>query len=368
MGTLILQDGTVIKGQSFGALGGYEGEVVFNTCATGYQEVLCDPAYAKQIVVFAYPEIGNYGVNDFDFESDNPHLVGLVVKNYSKQESHYKSRETLASYLKKRNIIALEGVDTRSLIKKITQMGTMSGFITSNDVDSEFIREKLLEIQKFRIKEDVILNIGPKNRYIYNPQGKINVAFIDYGAKRSTLAALAKRDCKLTIYPATVEAKEILENDFDALFLSSGPGNPNDFMFQIAQIKQMIGKIPMFGISLGCQLLALASGSGVSKMKYGHRGSSHPVINLENNKVMMTSQNHGYVIDEEKTTKFMRITHKSLNDNTIEGFEITSLCVYGVQFNPEGAPGSTDGQIILDEWINIAQKDIDRINEVKNER
>ncbi|MBQ8634908.1 glutamine-hydrolyzing carbamoyl-phosphate synthase small subunit [bacterium] len=368
MGTLILQDGSVFRGNSFGALGGYEGEVVFNSSSTGYQEIISDPAYAKQIIVMSYPEIGNYGINDFDFESDNPALVGLIVKNYSQQESHYKSRDSLANYLKMKNIIALENVDTRSIVKKLTQVGTMTGFITSNDVDSEYIKDKICEIQKFSIKEDAVLDVSPKNRYIFNPQGKINVAFIDYGAKKSTLTALAKRNCKVTVYPATVDAREILENDYDALFLSSGPADPNTLTYQITQIKLMMGKLPIFGIALGCELLAIASGAIVSKMKSGHRGSSCPVLNLENNKVFMTAQNHGWVIDSEKITKFMRITHKNLNDDTIEGFEITSLSVYAVQFNPEGAPGSKDGEIIFDEWVNIAQKDINRINEVKNER
>lgn len=368
MGTLILQDGTVYRGNSFGALGGYEGEVVFNAASCGYQEIISDPAYAKQIIVMSYPEIGNCGINDFDFESDNPALVGLVVKNCAKQESHYKSRESLANYLKTKNIIALEDVDTRSIVKKLTQIGTMNGFITSNDVDSEFIKEKVQEIQTFEIREDAVLQVSSKNRYVFNPQGKINLAFIDYGAKKSVLTELAKRNCKITIYPCRVEAKEILENDYDALFLSGGPANPNTLTYQIMQIKQLMGKIPIFGIGLGAQLLALASGACVCKFKSGHRGTSCPVINLENNKVMMTSQNHGWVIDEENITKFMRITHRNLNDNTIEGFEIASLSVYAVQFNPEGAPGSHDAVIIFDEWINIAQKDIDRINEVKNER
>ncbi len=368
MGTLILQDGTVYRGNSFGALGGYEGEVVFNSSSTGYQEIISDPAYAKQIVVMTYPEIGNYGINDFDFESDNPALVGFIVKSYSKQESHYKTRETLSNFLKMKNVIALENIDTRSLVKKLTKVGTMNGFITSNDVDSEFIREKVQEIQAFRIKEEAVLNVSPKNRYVFNPQGRINLAFIDYGAKKSTLTALAKRDCRVTIYPATIDAKEIIDNNFDALFLSSGPADPNYLTYQITQIKHLMGKLPIFGVALGCELLALASGATVSKMKYGHRGSSCPVINLENNKVIMTSQNHGWAIDDENVTKFMRVTHRNLNDNTIEGFEATSLSVYGIQFNPEGAPGSKDGLVIYDEWINIAQKDIDRINEVKNER
>ena len=368
MGTLILQDGTVIKGESFGSIGGYEGEVVFNSASCGYQEILSDPAYAKQIVVMAYPEIGNCGINDFDFESDNPALIGIVCKNYSKQESHYKSRDTLSNYLKMKNIIALSDVDTRSLVKKLSECGSMNGFITSNDVGNEFIKEKLAELHGFRIKEEVLSEVSPKTRYVFNPQGKINVAFIDYGAKRSILTALAKRNCRVTVYPASVEAKEILQNDFDALMLSSGPGNPNNYTYQVAQLKQLMGKLPIFGISLGCELLALASGASVKKMPHGHRGGSYPVINTENNKVMMTSQNHGYVIDSADVTKFMRVTYKNLNDDTIEGFEISSLSVFALQFNPEGSQGSNDAQFIFDEWINIAQRDIDRINEVKNER
>ena len=368
MGTLILQDGTVIRGTSFGSIGGYEGEVVFNTSAAGYQEIISDPAYAKQIVVMSYPEIGNCGINDFDFESDHCMLTGLIVKNYSKQESHYKSRETLADFLKKRNVIALEDIDTRSLIKKLTQVGTMTGFITSNDVDNDFIRDKVAQIQNYRTRDDIVLDVSTKNRYIFNPQGKINIALIDYGVQKYILTALAKRNCKLIVYPALINAKEILDNNYDAVFLSSGPGNPNDFTYQIAQIKQLMGKIPIFGVGLGCELLAIASGAIIEKMKYGHRGSSHPVINLENNKVMMTAQNHGYCIDSGNIVNIMRPTYKNLNDDTIEGFEISSLSVYAVQFNPMGAPGSTDAGYIFDEWINIAQKDIDRINGVKNER
>ena len=368
MGTLILQDGTIIRGQAFGAIGGYEGEIVFNTSMSGYQEILSDPSYAKQIVVMTYPEIGNYGINDFDFEADNPALVGLVVKNNCKQESHYKSRESLSNYLKMKNIIALEGIDTRSLVKKIREIGTMSAFITSNDVDNDFANEKLAQLQKFKINEDVIMDVSCKTRYIYNPQGEIKVALIDYGVKKGILNALAKRNFKITVYPASTEAKEILENNFDAVFLSNGPGNPADFSFQISQIKQLMGKIPLFGISLGYQLLAIASGAKVYKLKYGHRGSNYPVINLENNKVFMTAQNHGYAVDLENITKFMRPTYKNLNDETLEGFEITSLSVYAVQFNPEGKPGADEASVVFDEWANIIKKDINRINEVKNER
>lgn len=369
MGTLILSDGTVIKGDSFGSLGGWEGEIVFNTSMTGYQEILTDPSYARQIVVMTYPEIGNYGINDSDFEAENPALVGLIVKNYSRQESHYKAKETLAEYLKRKNIVALEGIDTRSLVKKIRQTGCMAAFITSNDVDNLFISEKIKQLKEFKINKDIVFDVSPKARYIVNPKGKIRIALIDYGAKRNIIDSLARRNCQITVYPAKTEANEILENNFDAIFLSNGPGDPADCTFQISQIKQLMNKLPIFGICLGYQLLALATGAKTYKLKYGHRGGNHPVINLENNKVFVTSQNHGYAVDLNNMPKFIRPTYKNLNDNTLEGFEVSSLNIYAVQFHPEAKPGPLDSSIIFDEWINIIEKHINnKINEVKNEK
>ena len=369
MATLILADGTVLKGESFGSIGGFEGEIVFNTSMVGYQEILTDPSYAKQIVVMTYPEIGNYGINDFDFESENPSLVGFVVKNYSKQDSHYKSKETLSEYLRKKNIIALEGIDTRSLVEKIRETGCMGAFITSNNVDDSFIEEKIKELKSFKISDNIIADVSTKSKYIYSPHGSINVAFVDYGAKNGILKSLAKRNCRLTVFPASVNAKEILDGNFDVVFLSNGPGDPADFKFQISQIKELMGKIPIFGICLGYQLLALSAGATTYKLKYGHRGANHPVINLENNKVMITSQNHGYAVDIESLPKIIRPTYKNLNDDTLEGFEISSLNIYAVQFHPESNPGPEDASVIFDEWVNIMQKNINnRINEAKNER
>jgi len=222
MGTLILQDGTVYKGISKGAIGGYEGEIVFNTSMTGYQEILTDPSYAKQIVIMTYPEIGNYGINDFDFESDNPALAGIIAKNFCEHESHYQANQNIIKYFKEHNIIALSSIDTRSLVKKIRQTGTMNAYITSDDINKAFFDKKLEELQKFKIPPDIINQVSTKNRYIVNPKGCYKLAFIDYGAKKGIIKSLADRNCALTIYPCTVEAEEIINKNFDAVFLSNG--------------------------------------------------------------------------------------------------------------------------------------------------
>ena len=369
MGTLILQDGSVIKGNSFGAIGGWEGEIVFNTAMSGYQEILTDLSYAKQIVVMAYPEIGNYGINDVDFEAQKPALVGIIAKCFCENESHYKSTQNLSTYLQMNNIIALDNIDTRALIKKIRENGVQNAFITSNDLSQEEIEEKIKELQNFEIKSDIILQTGTREKYQYNQEGKIDLAFIDYGTKKSILNTLAKKGCKITVYPASSSAKEIMENKHDALFLSSGPGNPNEFVYQIEQIKEIMGKIPVFGIGLGCQILALCAGAEVYKLKAGHRGVNYPVINLENNKILITNQNHGYAVRLDNLAKFIRPTYKNLNDETLEGFEIDSLKVYAVQFYPETTVKIEETTTIYDEWINIAKKEINnKNNEVQNER
>lgn len=362
MGTIILQDGTILKGKSFGAFGGCIGEVVFNTATTGYQEILTDPAYAKQIIVMAYPEIGNCGINNNDFESDNPQVAGLIVKNYCTTESHYKSTQTLNEYLTKKDIIAIEGVDTRSLVQKIREQGSMSAYLSSDDLSRDTIDAKLKELQDFMIDKNIVMQVTCKTRYMLNHSGKISIAYIDYGTKKDTIDALIERDCRVTVFPADVEASEILENDFDAVFLSSGPGDPANCEFEISQLKVLLGRLPIFAIGLGCQLLALALGAETYKLDYGHRGANQPVINLENNKILITNQNHGYAVDEDSLTKIIRPTYKNLNDDTLEGFEVSELQVFALQFYPQ------NDSLVFDEWINIMNKNIKKANGATNER
>ena len=353
MGTLILQDGSVIKGNSVGAIGGYEGELVFTTSMSGYQETLTDPSYAKQIVIMSYPEIGNYGINDQDFESDEVQMVGMIAKSFCKQESHYLSKMSIMDFFKKNNVIALDGIDTRSLIKKIREIGCMNAFITSNDVDSDYIQEKIRQIQNFKMPETLLDEVSVKNRYVYNPNGTHKIAFLDYGVKKSILANLAKRNCKITVYPASATAEEILKEEYEAIFLSNGPGNPADYKFQIGEIRKLMGKLPIFGICLGYQLLALAAGAKTYKLKYGHRGINQTVMNLNTNKILITSQNHGYAVQKEDMPKFMKPTYINLNDNSLEGFEIPSLKICATQFHPEANPGPNDALVIFDEWVDI---------------
>ncbi len=347
---LILEDGTVLKGKSFGAQGTSIGEIVFNTSMVGYQEILTDPSYANQIIVMTYPEIGNYGLNPTDFESENPRCLGFVVKNSCENDSHYKSTQNISSYLKKHNIIGIEGVDTRCLTKKIREKGVMNCIITTENIDEHNLPEKLMMLNYHKPNKDVVLEVSTKKIHTINPNGDINLALIDYGCKLGITDSLAQRGCKITVFPANTEADEILNGNFDALFLSNGPGDPADCVFEIKTLNNLVGKLPIFGICLGYQLLSIVLGAKTYKLKYGHRGANHPVVNLENRHVMMTSQNHGYAVDTTSLTKIMEATYKNLNDDTLEGFKSDSLKIEAVQFHPEANPGPTDAAVIFDDW------------------
>lgn len=345
--TLLLEDGTRFEGKSFGASGTNFGELVFNTSMTGYQEILTDPSYAGQVITMTYPEIGNYGINDDDFESEAPAARGFIVKNYCEKDSHYKSAQTLSTYLKKNNIVGITGVDTRALTRKIREKGCMNCVVTTDNVSDEM--EKALS--QYQTNKDIVSTVTRKDVKKLSNTG-IKMAFIDYGAKGNIIDNLHKKGCDLTIFPATVTAAEILTGEFDAVFLSNGPGDPEDVTYSIETIKEIAGKLPIFGICLGHQILSLVLGAKTYKLKYGHRGGNHPVINLQTKKVMMTSQNHSYAVDEATLPTNAVVTYKNLNDGTIEGLSYPALNIESVQFHPEAAPGPTDANEIFDTWIN----------------
>lgn len=351
--TLLLEDGTTYKGESFGAEGTNFGELVFNTSMTGYQEILTDPSYADQVIVMTYPEIGNYGINEDDFESEKPACKGFIVKSNCEKESHYKSEETISKYLINNNIVGISNIDTRALTRKIREKGCMNCVVTTETITDD-IKEQL---SQYKISKDIVLTVTRKNiKKLVGENNQIKMAFIDYGAKENIINNLAEKGCDLTIFPATVTSDEILMGGFDALFLSNGPGDPEDVTYSIKTIKDLIGKLPIFGICLGHQILSLVLGAKTYKLKYGHRGGNHPVIDLQTNKVIITSQNHSYAVEESSVPQNAVITHKNLNDGTIEGLSYPVLDIESVQFHPEAAPGPTDANEIFDNWIEKIKK------------
>lgn len=366
--TLLLEDGTIYEGQSFGAQGTNFGELVFNTSMTGYQEILTDPSYAGQVIIMTYPEIGNYGVNNDDFESKRPAAKGFIVKSCCEKDSHYKSEQTISQYLKKNDIVAISGIDTRALTRKIREKGCMNCIITTGEITDE-LKSKL---SNYSTDKNIVLSVTRKEiKRIKNANATTNpikMAFIDYGAKQNIINNLAQKGCDLTIFPATVDAETILNGDFEAVFLSNGPGDPQDVTYTIETVKELAGKLPIFGICLGHQILSIVLGAKTYKLKYGHRGGNHPVINIQTNKVMMTSQNHSYAVEESTLPHNAVVTYKNLNDGTIEGLSYPILNIESVQFHPEAAPGPTDANEIFDNWINKIKDTKKVTNKVKASR
>lgn len=360
---LLLEDGTIYEGESFGAEGTNFGELVFNTSMTGYQEIITDPSYAGQVITMTYPEIGNYGINKDDFESEKPVVRGFIVKNYCEKDSHYKSIQTLSKYLVKNSIVGITGIDTRALTRKIREIGCMNCVVTTDKITDELKSE----LTNYKSSKDIVLTVTRKKVAKMSNTG-IKMAFIDYGAKDNIIENLYQKGCDLTIFPATVDEDTILNGSFDAVFLSNGPGDPEDVTYSIKTIKNIAGKLPIFGICLGHQILSIVLGARTYKLKYGHRGGNHPVINLQTKKVMMTSQNHSYAVEESTLPKNAVITYKNLNDGTIEGLSYPTLNIESVQFHPEAAPGPFDANVIFDSWINKVKdtkKVVNKINAVR---
>lgn len=344
---LILENGTEFTGNAFGYLNEAVGEVVFNTGMTGYQEILTDPSYYGQIVVMTYPLIGNYGLNYDDIESSSPKVKGFVVRELCKNPSNFRCEKDLNMYLNENKIIGIEGIDTRELTKILRNSGTMKGIITLDNLTKDEINAKL---ENFSNK-DAVYKVSTKEKYQIDGDGK-HIAVVDFGVKQNILRSFVKRGCKLTVFPVTATSKEILDANPDLVFLSNGPGDPEDLADVIENIKRVIGKKPIVGICLGHQLLALSLGGKTQKLKFGHRGCNHPVKHLENNKVYITSQNHGYYVSQ--IPEDVVVTHVSMNDDTVEGMRHKNLPIYSVQFHPEACPGPKDNDYIFDEFLNLA--------------
>jgi carbamoyl-phosphate synthase small subunit len=354
---LALEDGTIFKGKPFGATGERFGEVVFNTSMTGYQEVITDPSYKGQIVAMTYPLIGNYGVNKEDVESRKPFLEGFVVKEYSKISSNWRSCKSLGEYLEENNIIGIEGIDTRSLTLHIRQSGAMKAVLSTQELDGKLLVERARNSAGL-IGIDLVKEVTIDKKYIWSNvaaknKKQFDVVVIDCGVKYNILRQLLKNNCKVIVVPAKTSAAEILKMKPDGILLSNGPGDPAAVAYVVETTKKLLGKLPIFGICLGHQLLALALGGRTYKLKFGHHGGNHPVKDLKSGKIAITVQNHGFCVDiNSLNKKDIEITHINLNDNTLEGIRHKNLPVFSVQFHPEASPGPHDASYLFKEFID----------------
>ncbi|SEM46117.1 carbamoyl-phosphate synthase small subunit [Mesobacillus persicus] len=350
---LILEDGTIFKGNGFGSETGVIGEVVFNTGMTGYQEILSDPSYCGQIVTLTYPLVGNYGINRDDFESITPAFSAFVVKEVADFPSNWRSKWSLDEYLKMKNIPGIAGVDTRKLTKIIRQHGTLKGAICSVDENPLEIMERM---RATKLRSDQVKQVSTKSAYASPGRGN-RIVLVDFGMKHGILRELNERNCDVIVVPYHTTAEEILALCPDGIMLSNGPGDPKDVPEAIEMIRGILGKVPMFGICLGHQLFALACGADTAKMKFGHRGSNHPVKDLKTGKVAITSQNHGYTVEEDSISGTeLEVTHVALNDQTIEGLAHKTASAFTVQYHPEASPGPEDANPLFDEFISLVEK------------
>ena len=355
---LVLEDGRVFKGNSFGASGQSLGEVVFNTSMAGYQEIITDPSYKGQIVTMTYPLIGNYGVNKEDAESRQPFLEGLVVKEYSKIASNWRKEQNLGEYLKENNILAIEGVDTRALTLHIREKGAMKAVLSTIDFDERSLADKA-KASRGLVGVDLVKEVTIPRKYVYTQikDAKYKVVVLDCGVKYNILRELLRHKCNVTVVPAQATASEILALHPDGVLLSNGPGDPEPVDYVIKTVAKLIGRVPIFGICLGHQMLGLALGGKTYKLKFGHHGANHPVKDLKTGKVYITSQNHGFCVDiDSLPKKDVQLTHVNLNDGTSEGLRHRKFPVFSVQFHPEAAPGPLDAEYLFAEFVKLMQK------------
>ncbi len=350
---LVLEDGSIYRGKSFGAAGETSGEVVFNTSMTGYQEIITDPSYKGQIVTMTYPLIGNYGVNDEDVESYRPFVEGFVVKEYSKVVSNWRAKQSLGDYLEENNIIGIEGVDTRSLTLRLREQGALNGIISTVDLDEKSLLRKAQKVPSL-VGRDLVKEVVVPDAYTWNTEGTYTVVVLDCGIKYNTLRLLASHGCKVQVVPAATSAEDILALKPDGLMLSNGPGDPAAVGYVVSTVKKLLEKLPIFGICLGQQMLGQAFGGKTFKLKFGHHGGNHPVKDLKTGKVAITVQNHGFCVDiDSLNKKDIEITHVNLNDNTLEGIRHKKLPIFSMQFHPEAAPGPHDAAYLFQDFVDL---------------
>lgn len=360
---LILEDGSVFIGEGFGSDKSSIGEIVFNTGMTGYQEILSDPSYCGQIVTLTYPLVGNYGINRDDFESITPAIHGFIVKEAADFPSNWRNELSLDEYFQIKNIPGIAGIDTRKLTRIIRKYGTLKGTICNIDENVEEVLERLRATE---LRNDQVKQVSTKTPYPSPGRGR-RVVLVDFGMKHGILRELNKRDCDVIVVPYNVTAEEILNLSPDGVMLSNGPGDPKDVEEAIEMIKGILGKVPLFGICLGHQLFALACGANTEKMKFGHRGSNHPVKDLKTGKVALTSQNHGYTVEEgsiENTR--LEVTHIALNDGTIEGLKHKDVPAFTVQYHPEASPGPEDANYLFDQFLSMIESEESGANKCQN--
>ena len=366
---LVLADGSVFHGTALGATGHTIGEVVFNTAMTGYQEILTDPSYCKQIVTLTYPHIGNTGINLEDIESAKVYAAGLIIRDLPLLHSNFRAESSLADYLKTNNIVAIADIDTRRLTRLLRDKGAQAGCIMSGEIDED----KALALAKSfgsMAGKDLAQEVTTAQAYPWQQgewhlgqsygkkkNGQFNVVAYDFGVKYNILRMLAERGCNLTVVPAKTPAEEVLALNPDGIFLSNGPGDPEPCDYAIQAIKTLLAsKKPLFGICLGHQLLGLAVGGKTKKMSFGHHGANHPVQDLDSQKVLITSQNHGFEVDEHSLPANVRVTHRSLFDNSVQGIELTDQPAFSFQGHPEASPGPHDVVYLFDKFIDEMRK------------
>jgi carbamoyl-phosphate synthase small subunit len=388
---LLLEDGTVFEGTSFGARGIKCGEVVFNTSMTGYQEIMTDPSYHEQIITMTYPLIGNYGTNKLDWESAKVFAAGFIVKENCEYPSNWRNTQSLSKYLTHNNVVGLAGIDTRKLVKHIRNVGAMKGIISSTELRIPALAKKL-ERYPGLVGRDIVKDVTSKKPYkwdkpfinvlapesrseaeshflgratsheakrspVFRDESRFKVVAYDFGIKQNILRLLTSYGCDVYVVPGFTPAKDVLARKPDGVFLSNGPGDPAAVTYAIESTRELLGKVPIFGICLGHQILALALGGRTFKLKFGHRGANHPVKNLETGQVEITAQNHGFCVDiDSLKDKNIELTHVNLNDNTLEGFRCKRLGAFCVQYHPEASPGPHDSRYLFRSFTDLMSR------------